>query len=53
VLKIFDARNQATAIRFMDDVFTRLPFRVHVVRTDNGLSQKSRRQSFAELVDAS
>ena len=53
VLKIFDACNQATAIRFMDDVFAPLPFRVHVVQTDNGLSQKSRRQSFARLVVAS
>ena len=42
VLKIFDACNQATAIRFMDDVFTRLPFRVHVVRTDNGAEFQSR-----------
>jgi transposase len=53
VLKIFDACNQATAIRFMDDVFTRLPFRGHVVQTDNGLSQKSRRQSSATLGVAS
>jgi hypothetical protein len=29
---IFDACNRSTVIRFMDDVFTRLPFRVHVVR---------------------
>ena len=40
--KIFDACNQATAIRFMDDVFTRLPFRVHVVQTDNGAEFQSR-----------
>ena len=42
VLKVFDACNQATAIRFMDDVFTRLPFRVQVVQTDNGAEFQSR-----------
>jgi transposase len=35
VLKIFDACNQGTAIRFFDEVRRRLPFRVHVVQTDN------------------
>jgi hypothetical protein len=36
VLKVFDACNQRTAIQFIDDVVRRLPFRVHVVQTDNG-----------------
>ena len=36
VLRVFDACNQATAIRFINDVFKRLPFRVLVVQTDNG-----------------
>ena len=36
VLKIYDACNQGTAIRFLDEVLRRLPFRVHVVQTDNG-----------------
>ena len=49
VLKVYDACNQSTAIRFIDEVRRRLPFRVHVVQTDYGLSQKSRTQSFAEL----
>ena len=49
VLKVYDACNQRTAIRFMDEVLRRLPFRVHVVQTDNGLPQKSRRQSFSDL----
>jgi hypothetical protein len=31
VLKVYDACNQATAIRFVDEVLRRLPFRVHVV----------------------
>ena len=36
VLKIFDACNQRTAMQFIDEVRRRLPFRVHVVQTDNG-----------------
>jgi hypothetical protein len=38
VLKVYDACNQGTAIRFLDDVLRRLPFRVHVVQTDNAPS---------------
>jgi transposase len=53
VLKIYDACNQRTAIRFLDDVLRRLPFRVHVVQTDNVLPQKSRRQSFSDLTTMS
>ena len=41
VLKIYDACNQRTAIRFMDEVQRRLPFRVHVVQTDNGAEFQS------------
>ncbi len=36
VLKVYDACNQATAIRFVDEVRRRLPFRIQVVQTDNG-----------------
>jgi transposase InsO family protein len=36
VLKVFAAGNQRTAIQFIDVVLRRLPFRVHVVQTDNG-----------------
>lgn len=50
VLKIYDACNQRTAIRFIDEVRRRLPFRVQVVQTDNGLSQKSRRHTFSNLM---
>ena len=35
VLKIYDACNQRTATLFIDEVLRRLPFRVHVVQTDN------------------
>jgi len=41
VLKIFDACNQKTAIQFADDVVRRLPFRVHVIQTDNGAEFQS------------
>src|SRR5437868_10383311 len=36
VLKIYDACNQRTARLFIDEILRRLPFRVHVVQTDNG-----------------
>jgi len=42
VLKVFDACHQATAIRFIDDVFKGLPFRVQVVHTDTGAEFQSR-----------
>jgi transposase InsO family protein len=41
VLKVYDACNQRTAIRFVDEVLRRLPFRVHVVQTDNGAEFQS------------
>ena len=41
VLKVFDACTQRTAIQFIDDVLRRLPFRVHVVQTDNGAEFQS------------
>ena len=41
VLKLYDACNQTTAMRFIDDVRHRLPFRVHVVQTDNGAEFQS------------
>jgi len=41
VLKIFDACTQRAAIRFVDDVLRRLPFRVHVIQTDNGAEFQS------------
>src|ERR1051326_5531936 len=41
VLTIYDACNQRTAIRFIDEVRRRLPFRVQVVQTDNGAEFQS------------
>jgi transposase InsO family protein len=41
VLKVYDACNQRTAIRFVDEVLRRLPFRVHVIQTDNGAEFQS------------
>jgi transposase InsO family protein len=42
VLKVYDSCKQGTAIRFIDDVLRRLPFRVLVVQTDNGAEFQSR-----------
>jgi transposase InsO family protein len=42
VLKIYDACNQATAIRFADEVIRRLPFRILVIQTDNGAEFQSK-----------
>lgn len=42
VLKIYDACNQASAIRFVDEVIRRLPFRVLIIQTDNGAEFQSR-----------
>jgi transposase InsO family protein len=41
VLKIYDACNQGTAIRFIDEVLRRLPFRVLIIQTDNGAEFQS------------
>jgi len=41
VLKVYDACNQRTAMQFIDEVLRRLPFRVHVVQTDNGAEFQS------------
>jgi hypothetical protein len=49
VLKVYDACTQRTAMPFTDDLMRRLPFRVQVIQTDNGLPRKSSRQSFSNL----
>ena len=51
VLKVYDACNQTTAIRFIDDVLRRLPFRVHVLQTDNGAEFQSRFHWHVEALD--
>jgi len=42
VLKVYDACTQNTAIQFTDEVVRRLPFRIHVIQTDNGAEFQSR-----------
>jgi len=37
VLRIYPKLNQQTAIQFLDYVLSRLPFRVEVIQTDNGV----------------
>ena len=41
VLRAYDRCNQATAIRFLDEVMARLPFRVETIQTDNGAEFQS------------
>jgi transposase InsO family protein len=51
VLKVFDACNQRTAIRFIDDVRRRLPFRILVVQTDNGAEFQTQFHAHLEQLD--
>ena len=51
VLKVFDACTQRTAIRFLDEVVRRLPFRILVVQTDNGAEFQSQFHWHAEARD--
>ena len=41
ILKVYDACNQRTAIQFLNEVRQRLPFRIHVIQTDNGAEFQS------------
>jgi transposase InsO family protein len=36
VLKIYDQVNQRTSVQFVDYALSRLPFRTHIIQTDNG-----------------
>jgi transposase InsO family protein len=51
VLKIYDSCNQASAIRFVNEVIKRLPFRVLVIQTDNGSEFQSRFHWHLESLD--
>lgn len=51
ILKIYDACNQRTARLFIDEVVRRLPFRVHVVQTDNGAEFQSEFHWHLESLD--
>jgi transposase InsO family protein len=51
VLKIYDSCTQATAIRFADEVIRRLPFRIHVIQTDNGAEFQSKFHWHLEELD--
>jgi transposase InsO family protein len=41
VLRVYDRCNQQTAVRFLDYLLERLPFRVEVIQTDNGAEFQS------------
>lgn len=51
ILKIFDVCNQRSAIRFLNEVRQRLPFRIHVIQTDNGTEFQSQFHWHAEALD--
>ena len=51
VLKVYDACNQRTAIQFVNDVVRRLPFRIHVIQTDNGAEFQSQFHWHVEGLD--
>ena len=51
VLKVYDACNQRMAIQFIDEVVRRLPFRVHVIQTDNGAEFQSQFHWHVEGLD--
>lgn len=51
VLKVYDRCNQRTAIRFIDDVRRRLPFRIRVIQTDNGAEFQSQFHWHVEALD--
>jgi transposase InsO family protein len=51
ILKIYDACNQRNAIRFLDEVRNRLPFRIVVLQTDNGAEFQSNFHWHAESLD--
>ena len=51
VLKLYDQCNQSAAVSFIDEVRRRLPFRVHVVQTDNGAEFQSRFHWHLESLD--
>jgi len=51
VLKVYDANNQETAVRFVDEVIRRLPFRILVVQTDNGAEFQTKFHAHLEELD--
>ncbi len=51
VLKVYDACNQRNAIQFLNEVRRRLPFRIHVLQTDNGAEFQSQFHWHAESLD--
>jgi hypothetical protein len=51
ILKVYDACNQRTAVQFLNEVFRRLPFRIHVLQTDNDAEFQSQFHWHAESLD--
>jgi transposase InsO family protein len=51
ILKVYDRCNQKTAIKFLNEVRERLPFRIQVLQTDNGAEFQSNFHWHAESLD--
>jgi transposase InsO family protein len=51
ILKVYDACNQRTAVQFLNEVVRRLPFRIHVLQTDNGAEFQSQFHWHAQSLD--
>lgn len=51
VLKVYDGCNQRTTTQFIEEVVRRLPFRVHVIQTDNGAEFQSQFHWHVERLD--
>lgn len=51
ILKIFDTCTQNSAIEFINEVIKRLPFRIHVVQTNNGAEFQSKFHWHLEELD--
>jgi hypothetical protein len=47
--ELHEQASRRVAADFLRRLVERVPYRIHTVLTDNGLPQKSRRQSFSDL----
>jgi hypothetical protein len=49
VLRLYRRQNHHSSLAFLGELTAALPFQIRKIQVDNGLSQKSRTQSFAML----
>ena len=53
VLRLYRRQNHHSSLAFLRELTTALPFPIRKIQVDNGLPQKSRRQSFSDLTRVS